>query len=384
MLLGAPAPIAAIILLSTQGLPADEGVTEIGKQDDGTGRAPVVAGGPAKALSREDLALVHTTSLKAGASASAPGLVEGVLDLSHAVPATSPGSGPGSFSFRNTPDLRSLRPPPPPWVHAGELTLPRIYDQSFVEPRPLELSPWALFAEKLDCRRAADSLYSGSDPDGMSLFYTAPPRETQVTRKVRKIVTERLFKELRRQVRRQWKDQFREHPSLSYAEYDRRLVQINNIGKDPAEQDYFNVEYSSNEFKDGILRKDRTDAESDLPLLNWGPVTVTDSGSVKFDVGTAANGDAEDATLDVGEERRKPLVGSKSYEVDTSIITDVNPFRGYTEGSSLAMVRRLGVEVKVDWLTDVLSRRVVSAEFECTGDLEGEYGVFVNFIIHSR
>jgi hypothetical protein len=367
--LGTAAPVAAI-LLSGGALRAD-----------GAGDAPAGA-------AREELALLHTSAVKApfagapfaGAAPEAPG---GALEMGTAVPAASRADQ-GAFSFRNAPDLRSLRPPLPPWVHAGEIGLPRLYEEEVSESRPLELSPWVLFAERLDCRRAAFSFDARSEHDGASLFYIPPPRETQVARKVRKLATERMFKEIRRHLRRYWKSQFRDHPSLSYADYEQRLVQINNIGKDPSERDYFNVEYTTNEFKQGLLRKERTDAESDLPLLTWGPVTVTDSGSVKFDVGTAANAEAEDATIDVGEERRRPILGSKNYEVDTSFITDVNPFRGYTEGDVSSMVRRLGVEVKVDWLTDVLSRKVVSAEFECTADLEGEYGVFVNFVIHSR
>jgi hypothetical protein len=331
-------------------------------------------------LQREDLVALHTTSLKSSGPATKPvevlGDVESVLGL--AVP------GPEPFSLYDTPDLRALRPPPPPWVHAGEIDLPRLYEEGTVDSRPLELSPWALFADRLDYRRAALAFDSSAGHE-MPLFYMPPPRETAVARKVKKIATERMFREIRRHLRRYWKSQFREHPSLDYSEYEARLIQINNIGKDPSEHDYFNVEYTTNELKQEFLRKDRTDAERDLPLLTWGPVTVNDSGSVKLDVGTVVNGDEEDISLDVGGmERRKPIVGNKSYEIDTSFITDINPFRGYTRGNSLAMVRRLGVEVKVDWLTDVLSRRVVSAELECTADLQGEYGVFANFVIHSR
>jgi hypothetical protein len=317
---------------------------------------------------------------------------EGMSLLSlHALEAEAGTAAPERGLSLDRPDLRRLEPPPrldgdpgdeSPWIQALALDRPDSYTGESPEPSPFEFSPWYLFYLKFDKWQSLSNRpnYSFDVP----LFHLPPPRETEISRKVKKVVMSKIYRELRSKVRSEWKSQFRDHPSISYAQYERRLIEINNIGKDPSDVDQFNVEYTLNEVKQDFFRQEYADGESDIPLVTWGPFTVTDRGSMRFDLGTATHAEPADVAIDLGNERRKPLIGTDDYRIDTSFILNVNPFRAYTEGDALYMIRRYGVNVEVGMLSDVLKREMVAAEFEFEADLQGEFAVFANFVIKSR
>ena len=171
---------------------------------------------------------------------------------------------------------------------------------------------------------------------------------------------------------------------MSNAFYEDRLLQINNIGKDPDEYDEFNVEYRTNEAKQNVFHRKKLEGEPDVGLFTWGPLTVKDSGALKFDLGTAAHAGELDDKLNVGEIKPKPFISTKDYRVETSFNVDVDPFQGYREGDIVHFFRRFGLTVDVNWLSDVLGREMVTTELELEADTHGEFAVFANIVIKSR
>jgi hypothetical protein len=271
-----------------------------------------------------------------------------------------------------------------PWIDAVELGRPEGSPEEIFEVAPVELSPCALFEEELDKRNSLSRapVYAHADP--WPLFYIAPPVESQFARKMGKILQEKMYREFRKHLKRQWKSLYRDHPSMPVAFYEDRLLQINNIGKDPQEYDEFNIEYRTNEAKQNVFHRRKLEGEPDVGLFTWGPLTVTDSGALKFDLGTAAHAGEVDEEIKVGEEKPKPFLSTKDYRIETSFNIDVDPFKGYRQGEVLDVLRRYGVTVGINWLSDVLGREMVTTELELEANMRGEFGVFANIVIKSR
>jgi len=271
-----------------------------------------------------------------------------------------------------------------PWVHAGGIEKPDSLGDSSFEATMPEFSPWVLFEERLDKRRAPSIVPDYLSRDIFPLFYVPPPRESEISQKITKLVRKKMYRELRSKVRREWREQFRANPSMTYARYEERLIGINHIGRDQSEFDSFDVEYSTIETKQDLFRYKNRDGEADIPLLTLGPFIVTDSGQLRFDVGSATH--ADDVKLDVGgEEKKKCLVGGEKFRVDTQLDFKVDPLRPFSNGGDVtSAVRSYGIVVEIDYLTDVLSRDMISAEVECEADFEGDYAVFANIILKGR
>ena len=325
-----------------------------------------------RAPDTEELALAHIGGAPAHAIVSP--MVPVAPTAASAVPARM--TGPGS-SFRQSEPSSSL-----PWVHAGDIEKPEsLGDPSFEASTP-EFSPWVLFEERLDKRNAPGAVPDYLTRDILPLFYVPPPRETELSLKIQKLIRKKMYREIRSRVRREWRDQFRDSPSITYSQYEERLIRINHIGRDQSEFDSFDVEYSTIETKQDLFRYKNRDGEADIPLLNLGPFIVTDSGQLRFDVGTATHSD--DVKLDVGGDQKKCLVGGENFRVDTQLDFKFDPLSPFDNGAVYNVVRSYGITVEIDYLTDVLSRDMISAEIECEADFEGDYAVFANIILKGR
>jgi hypothetical protein len=317
-----------------------------------------------RAPDTEELALAHLGGAPPRAT---------VPPLAPPVPATAaarvPALIPGPESVRKSDPSTSL-----PWVHAGDIEKPESLGDPGFEVGTPEFSPWVLFEERLDKRNAPAAVPDYFTRDFLPLFYVPPPRETELSLKIQKLIRKKMYREIRSRVRREWRDQFRDSPSISYSQYEERLIRINHIGRDQSEFDSFDVEYSTIETKQDLFRYKNKDGEADIPLLNLGPFIVTDSGQVRFDVGTATHSD--DVRLDVGGEQKKCLVGGENFRVDTQLDFKFDPLSPFDNGAVYGVIRSYGITVEIDYLTDVLSRDMISAEIECEADFEGEYAVF--------
>jgi hypothetical protein len=57
----------------------------------------------------------------------------------------------------------------------------------------------------------------------------------------------------------------------------------------------------------------------------------------------------------------------------------------FTGGENyLPFLSSYGVEVEIEWLSDILGREMVGAEFEVEFDDDGDVAAFFNFVIKSR
>jgi hypothetical protein len=276
-----------------------------------------------------------------------------------------------------------------PWVEVSELRAPQDYAMAadagaFIHGKLGTLSP-ALFVEK----KLEEERYAARDPEYVpwepaSLFHVSPPREEEFARKVKKILRDKMYGEIRRHVKRQWKTQFLDHPSLRQEVYDRRLSMINNIGRDPADYDESNVIQQVNEARQDILQQKGREGELDIPLIEWGPLTVTDSGSLKFDAWSLATGGEAGEAPAPASAGPKPFLAEKIYNVRTDLKLDLDPLRVSSSEGPWTTLKRYGVTVEVTWLSDILAREILSTELEFEADTEGDFGFFASFVIKSR
>ncbi len=271
-----------------------------------------------------------------------------------------------------------------PWVGTVEWDVPNGYGADVFEGSDGKFETWTLFAEELDRSSLLRSPPGYAGVEALPLFAVLAPEPSDFERKLKKLVRSKMYREIRTRLKREWRSAYRQHPSMTYAEYEQRLFQINNIGKSMQERDDFSMESTANEVKQTFLGKRRVDGESDIPLLAWGPFALTDTGSLKFDLGTAAHIEAETESLAVGERKKKPLLATKEYRIDTSFNLDVDPFVASARGDARAALRRCGVSFEIDWLSKVLGRELVSTEVELETDLYGDFKGFFNIVIKSR
>jgi len=277
-----------------------------------------------------------------------------------------------------------------PWVGVEDWKLPRACGLAEVTR---ELSPLALLERDWDKFRFMDTVFEERTESAsyarvkpIPLFHVIPPEQTHWGRGLKKLARAKAMRELRRRARRQWQDQFENSPSMNFRSYQRVHAQINSMGKDPREFDDFDVDYSATAFKQDLLALDGRshDGENDIPLFTWGPLTVLDEGSTKFDLGSIIRSLKDQESLNVGEERRKSLLDSKNYRVRTGVRLRMDPFRAYSKQDVFSTVRSVGVSVEVDWLSGVLRRELVCTEIECRVRPDGDFKGLINFVINSR
>ncbi len=115
-------------------------------------------------------------------------------------------------------------------------------------------------------------------------------------------------------------------------------------------------------------------------------MTVTDTGELRFDMGTAAASDIEEVVIEsveVGGKNAKPLFSGREYKLSTSFRMSIND--DFSGGENyLPFLSSYGVDVEVEWLSDILGREMVGAEFEVEFDDDGDVAAFFNFVIKSR
>ncbi len=271
-----------------------------------------------------------------------------------------------------------------PWVGTVEWDVPDDYGASAIESHGTISRPWAHFEEELILTRVASvpPKFAGVTP--LPLFPVLAPWESDFSSKLKRLARAKLYREVRLRVRREWKSVFLNHPSLTYSDYEQRLFQINNIGKNVEDRDDFAAISSATEVKQSFFGNRRVDGEADIPFLAWGPFILKDSGSLKFDLGRAVTAEADEESLEVGDEKRAPLVATRDYEIQTALNFDVDPFRGAVGTDYRESVRQAGVSIEVSWLSAVLGRELFSTELDLESDLYGDFKGFFSIVIKSR
>ncbi len=215
-----------------------------------------------------------------------------------------------------------------------------------------------------------------------------PPESPQM-RGIRNLVTHQSFRQLRRLLKKNWREQFHAHPSMSYSFYEERLLAISQIGRDSGSSMDVRGEYYSGLVRDRIFERHQ-EGEKETPVLGLGPLVLMDSGEVDFDfsaVRRSFEGDGSSEPIEVLPKpgsRRQPLFQGNTYRINPRLRLSVDPFRYLKRGEIRDVVRSYGAVLEVTWLTDILRREIFSTELEFQYKHRDDMALFFNLVISSR
>ena len=217
-----------------------------------------------------------------------------------------------------------------------------------------------------------------------------------------RLVKKEMYKRIRRRIKRNWKDKYKEDFSMTHAFYQSRLTQINQIGKGSRDFDPFNTDQDYNETRDSALSRKNQEGEKEIKFLEWGLLEVNDRGSISFNLRSLIDLDAKNSNeflqgpkiandhdiagneIDRNHYNSKPLISGRYYSVKTRFRANFNPFRGLDHSDFQETITTYGGSVEVDFLSDILQRKLFTAELEGELKRDGRWGVFFNIVLKGR
>ena len=227
----------------------------------------------------------------------------------------------------------------------------------------------------------------GGDPHGdllAPLVHAPDPEWTAVT-----ALAERWFhRELRRELRRQERENFQQDPTRDYESYLERRSLIGQIGRGGRLDDLV-IEERTTELRNESLDSLVEDPETRLPLLRWGPLILDDRGRVSVDVADLGVSGPEDFSFGPSAEapRRGDYFESLIYpeeRVRARTSLRLRPDLGRVGRDWGDAAGKLSGSVEFDWREPVLGRRACTAELGGSINADGEYGLFLNFVIYGN
>ena len=338
------------------------------------------------------------------ASTSASPRVAGVAHVERRSVERPAGALSPSVGVVETPELRSvggeqsvfrLRTPPrerrrsrdvtPPWVGVQSLTPPHIETEELFkqESASSERIPWYV-AEQRGIQFEAPPPYVDYRP--LPLFHIEPPKLSLYARALKTVARRKFYSELRRRAKRSWRDVYANRPRMDYGEFEEGMLAISRLGREPSRHDPFSADYYTTEFKEDLFSRSYREGESDVPLVAWGPLVVTDAGSLRVDLARVKNlkkffMESEEVKLETGEGAGESFLATEAFRIRTNLRLHFDPLGPVEEGDPTWAIKRYGVAVTVDWLSDVLAKEMFSAEIEAEFERDGDFGVGINFLI---
>jgi hypothetical protein len=253
----------------------------------------------------------------------------------------------------------------------------------------LDSFPYDPFRIDLDLSRRPEYL----PPEDYEPLIDVRPREpSRRNQAIQQLLEKELYRQMRRLLKRQWRKQFQEDVSMTQSFYQERLSKIHQIGKSPEEFDPANIDYYYNQTRNDALRRAGNEGEKELVLLEWGAFKIDDNGSLSLDLKSIFKPEKKSQELLIGPQdefdgdgiKGKPLISGKYYRVNTRFKVNFNPFRALRENDVQETVTSYGGVVEIDFLSDILKRRLFTTEFEAELDRDGRWGVFFNIVLTSR
>jgi hypothetical protein len=295
-------------------------------------------------------------------------------------------------------DSAARRMPSVPWIDAERLErrLPIRDSDPIVAPR------WDdCFG--LDLRFDEPPSYVAPLPDSLCALLPStvpPPRRSRFSIACERVIKRKLSSEIRRAMKRNWRDHFLATPTLSYARYIGGVDRINMLGRGGDDEEFVITEHAHNEWREDVLHLSAREGERDFELLAFGPLAVMDSGSMKFELGRLVQcfedsepcdvlevsvEDDESATVDdIWERRSVPVLATSSYAINTALRLGVQPLDAFRKGDPTWMINRYGFAVEIAWLSDVLGRETSRTEIEVEWERNGEFAALINFVFASN
>lgn len=213
-------------------------------------------------------------------------------------------------------------------------------------------------------------------------------------------------RKIRSYARDRLQDEFVADPSMRHREYERRLAEIQSIGKNKSKeeiqkeltrlslQSYASIH--SSEREKIRKEKERFDevAEEPVDLINWGPIVVDQEGSIKFNpyrlfipIETWGLHVAEKDTFydeEPPKDRRPSLIFAQyGYDVTGRVrLSSFRPLRILDDPRRV--IGRYSFKLRTDHYTEVTRRKKFSNNFEFYVEYNGDCAFFYSFEVPLR
>ncbi len=209
-----------------------------------------------------------------------------------------------------------------------------------------------------------------------------PPRQAAFERLLRRIGA----RQLRNHFRGDLRDDFKADPSFGYQEYLRRREEIARMGREELSSQDIEAEAHIESSRNGVLRKDSTIEERDIPVVDWGPLRISDRGSVTLGFSRLANKRQSPHGVELAPEEKAPvgqsLFQKETYSIDTDLKWHPDPEAMFGTSNYREALGKLTATVEFDFLTPILQRRYMTTELELSVDEEDRSSFFINFVIY--
>jgi len=199
------------------------------------------------------------------------------------------------------------------------------------------------------------------------------------------IARKEIFKQLRRYMSKQLKEEFEQDPSMRFEQYEARLSIIQAFGR--THRDRESTDLSSREVRNTALQRHR-DAEDPIELVKWGPFYVDDEGSIKFNLSTLygyfrskpSESPLLPSWVDDDQTKKKEKWGD-NWDTSVRARINVNPFRAAAKQDINEAIHNYGLIITTTYYSDILHRKMFNIEYEAKVSNQGEPSFFLNFIV---
>jgi hypothetical protein len=232
-------------------------------------------------------------------------------------------------------------------------------------------------------------------PEAYQPFIDRSPRPlSRRQQAVFRVMQKEFYRHVRRMTKKEWRHRFRDS-AWSYDEYIDGVAKINQLGRQPGEEDLFNADYFYNIARNDVLNDDDLEGEREVTLARYGPLGLNDRGSLDFDLLSMvhlkpqqldfdiAPGDelkaADDLSMRVGT-AANPVYRGTCVRVRPNFRIKVDPFRAFGDHPE-RVVRSYGGSLEFGFFSDILKRKLFSLQGEVKVRRNDEYGFFFNFVI---
>lgn len=249
--------------------------------------------------------------------------------------------------------------------------------------------------ESTDCPWRNGSRFKGLDErsrEGRCGFFhrdLTGPERLQMPRRIKALarLVHRLgTREVRYHLRSNLRDELEDDPSLDYGDYMRRKQEIGRWGREGLSNQDISAEAHLESSRNSVLGGDPVIEERDIPLVDWGPLRITDRGSVGVGMGRLARNQAASREVQLAPEedaepKGRSLFQKDTYSIDTDLklrpsLSAVVSGEGYREA-----LGKVAATIEIDFMNEILHKRYMTTEFELAIDTDNRASFFVNFVI---
>lgn len=201
-------------------------------------------------------------------------------------------------------------------------------------------------------------------------------------RGLRRLARRIAFRNARKYMRSQIKDEFETDPSYHFSDYQADRDAIWMIGREDSREDSEVFE----EFRRGVLADDPDAVEAEINLVEWGPLQIDDQGGLSVNMRRLFRKSQAPPSVELSAAKEEEategesLFTGRSYALDTDLrfTPHVSELAG---GGIREFFGNIKASVECDFRDPILLDTYLSTELEAQFKTNGDVAIFLNFVL---